>query len=62
MAKERTNQLELGADVLTLLTNVYSGSTDDASELRVIGSLLLDEADGLAHYRIVKRGCSKSNN
>jgi hypothetical protein len=37
--------------------SIYSGSTDNASELRVIGSLLLGEADSLAHYRIVNRGC-----
>ena len=56
MAKERTNQPELGADILTLFTNIYSGSTDNASELRVIGSLLLDEADSLAHLSDSQKG------
>jgi hypothetical protein len=38
------------------LNGIYSGSSDNASGLRVIGSLLLDKADSFAHYRIVKRG------
>jgi len=37
-------------------TDVCSGSTDNASVLRVIGSLLLGEAGSLAHYQIAKRG------
>ena len=56
MAKEGTEKPTKLGHLLTPVTNIYSGSTDDASELRVIGSLLLDEADSLAHYRIVKRG------
>jgi len=54
--RKRNKKSLLRGKVFTLFTNIYSGSTDNASELRVIGSLLLDEADSLAHYRIVKRG------
>jgi hypothetical protein len=43
---------------LSVFDDLYSGSTDNASGLRVIGSLLLGEADSLAHYRIANRGCS----
>jgi hypothetical protein len=43
---------------LTLPNGIYSGSTYYASGLRVIGGLLLGEADSLAHYRIAKRGYS----
>jgi len=46
-------------NVSTSNPDYYSGSTDNASELRIIGSLLLGEADSLAHYRIANRGCSK---
>ncbi len=45
-------------NVSGVFDDLYSGSTDDASGLRVIGSLLLGEADSLAHYRIANRGCS----
>jgi len=42
--------------ILPPLPKYSSGSTDNASGVRVIGSLLLGEADSLAHYRIAKRG------
>ena len=45
-------------NVSGIFDDLYSGSTDNASGLRVIGSLLLGEADSLAHYRIANRGCS----
>ena len=43
-------------NVSGVFDDLYSGSTDNASGLRVIGSLLLGEADSLAHYQIAKRG------
>ena len=54
----RTKNYLLHDNVSPSQNGIYSGSTDNASELRVIGSLLLGEADSLAHYRIAKRGCS----
>jgi len=36
--------------------SIYSRTADYASVLRIIGKLLLGEADNLAHYRIAKRG------
>jgi len=39
--------------------DLYSGSTDNASELRVIGSLLLGEADSLARLSDSQKGVFK---
>ena len=56
MAKEGTKKPTKLGHLLTPVTNIYSGSTDNASELRVIGSLLLDEADSLAHLSDSQKG------
>ena len=42
--------------------DLYSGSADNASELRVVGSLLTKALDSLAHYQESQKGGSKRNN
>ena len=49
MAQAGTSKFEVRGNVLRTFDGISSRSIDNASELRIINCLLLDEADRIAH-------------